>query len=480
VVGVGVLGIPAYAAAGPWLSQAGYYRTEGEYGNLLRRLSWIQVFGIWPHGDFRTPPANLDVTHVLVAVAGLGIVVALVLAWRRRAWELLIAAATAVFACAVYVVEGSPWIGAKALASSSPIVLTLALAGAAMMFELGRRVESGVIAGLVLGGVLWSNALQYHDVFLAPNGRLSELATIGHRFAGEGPTLLTEFEVYGTRHFLRTMDTEATSELRHRYILLRTGDVAPTGSSPDLDEIQLDAVLTYPTLVVRRSALASRPPSVYSLAWSGRYYQVWQRPEAPSRIIEHLSLGTRLQPAAVPRCGKVLRLGRLAAASNGELATVTRPPAVVIEPDGTLGGLTAFGRYGEIPGLLRPYHAASVDASFAVPSSGSYGIWVGGSFRSSIEVSIDGRRVGAAREVLQWPANVVQLGETQLARGGHSFHLRYAGPDLRPGSGGEPPWGLGPFAVARGTEDRPVTYVRPDNARSLCGRSLDWVEALRG
>ena len=89
-------------------------------------------------------------------------------------------------------------------------------------------------------------------------------------------------------------------------------------------------------------------------------------------------------------------------------------------------------------------------------------------------------RLEARRNVLQWPSNFVQLGDDQLAAGRHTFRLTYSGPDLRPGSAGEPPFGLGPFAVAQGTQDRPVTYVQPAAARSLCGRSLDWVEALRG
>ena len=32
--------------------------------------------------------------------------------------------------------------------------------------------------------------------------------------------------------------------------------------------------------------------------------------------------------------------------------------------------------------------------------------------------------------------------------------------------------------LSRTTADSPVTVVRPSQARSLCGQSLDWVEAL--
>ena len=44
---------------------------------------------------------------------------------------------------------------------------------------LGRRVEAAVVARAIAGGVLWSNALAYHEVWLAPRGQLHELETIG-------------------------------------------------------------------------------------------------------------------------------------------------------------------------------------------------------------------------------------------------------------------------------------------------------------
>ncbi len=474
------LAIPSIVVAVRWLPRAGAYTSASELGNLARPLSALQAFGIWPNGDFRTPPRTIDVVDVMVVVVGAAVLLALGLAFRRRAWELPIALAAVAFSCVIYVGAGSPWIGGKALASTSPIVLAAALAGAAACFEMGRRVEATVVAGLIVIGVIWSNVLQYHDVDLAPGSRLAELASIGERFAGQGPTLMTEYESYGVRHFLRAMDAEAASELRRHAVYLRAGGVADTGVSPDLDEIALASVLPYQTLVLRRSGVASRPPSVYVPVWSGRYYQVWQRPSGASSIIEHLSLGSRLQPAAVPPCSEVIRLARLAAAQNGLLATVDRSPAIVIEPDGSPGPALSFGAYGEDPKaayLTKPY---SVAAGFTTPTAGSYGVWIGGSFKGGVEVSVDGRRVGALRDQLNWPGTFTSLGLVRLERGRHTLRFRYGGPDLRPGSGGTPPFGVGPVALSSTTDDSPITYVRPANARTLCGKSLDWIEALRG
>jgi hypothetical protein len=481
VVTASLLLIPAFDASSKLAANVRTFSESNRLAALYQPLSWLQVFGIWPNGDFKVPPASLAVTYILVVLVAASAATALVLAWRRQAWELPLALATVAFSCMIYVSQGSPWIGGKALASSSPVVLTVALAGAAMVFELGRRVEGGVLAGVVIAGVLWSNALQYHEVWLAPNARLAELESIGKRYAGQGPTLQTEYEPYGAKYFLRKLDTEAPSLRRRHDLFLRAGGLAEQGVSADIDELRLDDVVSHRTLVLRRSGLSSRPPSVYSLSSSGRYYQVWQRSGASSPILEHLSLGSRVQPSAVAPCSEILRLGRLAAANNGRLAAVERPRAIVIESDGTLGVPTRFGSYGEYLGALHPDGATSVEASFTAPTAGAYGIWIGGLFRSRVDVSIDGRQLGHARNVLQWPLNFVQLGTAKLTPGPHRFRLAYTSPGLlRPGSGGRLPLGLGPFAIATGTQDRPVTYVDPSNARSLCGKSLDWVEALSG
>ena len=479
-VATATLAIPSFVVAGSWLSRSGGFTSASELGNLVRRLSWLQVFGIWPNGDFRTPPQSIDVVHVLVVVVGGAALLALVLALRRRAWELPIGLGAAAFACAVYVGAGSPWIAGKALASASPIVLAAALAGAAAVFETGRRVEATVVAGVLVVGVIWSNVLQYHDLDLAPRSRLMELAAIGHRFAGQGPTLMTEFESYGVRHFLRAMDAEAASELRRHPVYLRAGGIADTGVSPDIDELALGSVLPYRTLVLRRSGVASRPPSVYVPVWSGRYYQVWQRPITASSIIEHVPLGSRLQPAAVPRCSEVMRLARLAGAKNGFVAAVERDPAIVIETDGSPGPPLSFGAYGEDAKALYLTKPYSASADFAVHTPAIYGVWVGGSFKAGVEVWVDGLRVGGRRDQLNWPDTFSALGSVRLGPGRHTLRFRYDGPDLRPGSGGTPPFGVGPLALSSATGDSPITYVRPADARSLCGKSLDWVEALRG
>jgi hypothetical protein len=214
--------------------------------------------------------------------------------------------------------------------------------------------------------------------------------------------------------------------------------------------------------------------------WTGRYYQVWQRPVYTGTIAEHLSLGSRLQPAAVAPCNGILRVARVAAADHGQVAAVERPPAIVIEANGSVGLPSSFGAYGESSQALYLTEPYTATASFAAPAAATYGVWVGGSFKSGVAIDIDGHRVGSARDSLNWPDTFTYLGADRVGPGRHTLRFTYDGPSWRPGSGGIPPFGVGPIVLSSATQDSPITYVRPANARSLCGKSLDWVEALRG
>src|SRR5213079_872952 len=127
---------------------------------------------------------------------------------------------------------------------------------------------------VVTVGVLWSNALAYRDVSLAPRAQLAELETIAGIIEDKGPTLMTEYQPYGVRHFLRNAAPEGASELRLRTVPLLNGHGLGKGLTADIDRFQLRGVLTYRTLVLRRSPGASRPPSPYQLVYQGSYYDV--------------------------------------------------------------------------------------------------------------------------------------------------------------------------------------------------------------
>jgi hypothetical protein len=424
--------------------------TSNALGNLIEPLEKLQLIGIWPAGDFRLPPDATLLTSLLIATAIVAAAIGAGLAWRRGATGLLIYAA-ALVACFAIVAVGSPWNGAKALATASPIVLLLALAGS--VAAAARERLALVMLAAVGAGVLWSNVLAYHDVSLAPYGQLSELEAIAGEIDGEGPTLMTEYQPYGVRHFLRDAEAEAVSELRARPILRLDGTEVEKGRWEDTDGLMLDELLEYRTIVLRHSPAQSRPPSIYELVRRGDYYDVWQRPPGPpGRILAHLGLGDFADPAAVPRCADVLDLaGR--AGPRGALATVERPAPVV----------------AQVP-VEGPLH-------FAVPLDAEYAVYLLGCASDRIEVSVDGEPVGSVADQRNPDAQFLDFGDVSLTAGPHRAELSFAGPSAAPGSGAS--FGpVGPLVLDPSDPRLPVLEVPASRARELCGRHLDWVEAL--
>ncbi len=452
-----VLAIPAFVASVSFLGEVSNYGKSTELGNLIPPgLSKLQLFGIWPGGDFRLrhDPAQVKVLIALVIAAA---AVGVWWAWRRESWALLLYVATAGIGCALYLAVSSPWVGGKTLAMAAPAFLAAAFAACAWAVSRGQVVPAAVVVLAIGGGVLWSNWDQYHDVWLAPRGQLHELETIGHRIAHQGPTLMTDYQVYGARHFLRSADPEAASELRRRYDYLTNGQVLPPKTPwADIDRFRLDGILDYRTLVLRRGPLSSRPPSVYRLVRSGRYYEVWQRPaQVPSTIVEHLGLDTSSQPGRVPACSEVMRLAKEPGVAS--LAAATRPQTIW---------------------LGAPPLSGERDVTVSIPSDGEYFAWLGGDWYGDASISVDGHEVGSRREELNWPGLYTELGRTRLTAGQHVVAIRHATGGWHPGSGAAP-YSFGPAALSPVDERAQFRKVPVSQAQSLCGQRLDWVEALR-
>jgi hypothetical protein len=455
--------------------------TGAELGNLVAPLRGVQLLGIWPAGDFRVnPPHSPKLTHLLIWLVIVSACAGLFAAFRRRAWALLLYPVAALVGVALTYWKGSPWVLGKALATAAPGLLVLGLVGMATLIDAPRgalwwenrrgawlvwsRRGIATLGGVAIcAGVLWSNALAYHHVTIAPYGQMSELSQIGQRFAGDGPTMINEYNPYAARHFLRAMDAESPSELRRRLIPLRNGQQVPKGGYADLDDFQLAGLLVYRTIVIRTSPVASRPPAPYQLVYSGRWYQAWQRPVKPARaVIDSIPLGSSVNPTAVPACSEVMHLAR-EAGPGGLLAAVSRAsPSVMTVPSPLPNGLT--------------------QTAFVVTTPGLYRLWLGGSFVRRVTTAVDGRTIGSSREVLNEAGDWAPLGTVRLGISAHRATLSYGDSALYPGSGGGgaagPFFPVGPLAVARVSGGLPVTYVAPGAAPTLCGRAWDWIEAL--
>ena len=449
-----VLALPAVVEAARFLGvgHQSWWRDEGRPGlaNLVRPLNPLQSFGLWPVGDFRLRPDSYWPTIVLVALVAALAAAGLVRSVRGRD-ALLPYAGCAIVGAVAYWALASPWIEAKSFAIASPALLALAASGCAWLATSGRRAEAVVAAALVTGGVLWSNALAYGNVNLAPRDQLAELEQAGRDFAGQGPTLMTEFQPVGARHFLRRLDAEGASELRRRLIPLRDGTTLPKLQYANLDSFQLDSVLVYRTLVLRRSPFESRPPAPYELRRRGMYYEVWQRPATFRPVVEHYPLGDSSHPGAVPSCSRVLQL----AGRGSSVAAVVR----------------------DDPVRVLPVPASGQTVPFTLPRRDRYSIWLAGSTRDHHDVFVDGRRIGGAGYHLNNLGQFVELAEAVIGPGKHVLELRSARARLRPGVGG-PDYGSGPVIVSVAAPPRAVSVLPSARASSLCGRTLDWVEAL--
>jgi hypothetical protein len=472
--------------------------TSENLGNLIQPLSGWQLAGVWPVGDFRVRPPTVA-SALLIGLALIAATTAIWLTVRRRQFGVLAYVAIALAGCAVlHLVGSTPWVLGKALAISSPALLAAALVGGALLLAWRRPV--GVLVLLALaGGVVWSNALAYHDVLLAPRARLVELAHIGGLIAGKGPTLIDDYEVYADRHFLRSGAPVEPAEYRAVTLPLLGGAILTKSAWADLDSFALATLQPYRSIVLARSPAQSRPPSLYSLAWRGRYYELWQRPARPSsRLLSHIPYGESnklpycgvaqnrpgaqaplcsANPVATPPCAQLERLGATAAREHARLVAYQRPEPIVARGDQTRW--PAPWVHDSSSRTLWPNTPGTAVAQINVYGDQDYKLWLGGSFSRGFEVSVDGRYVSRVKDELLSIGGYAPVADVYLTPGIHVFALTYPHSDLTPGSGDNQQTSLA--AISLQPLRRPsaqLLSVTPAQARSLCGRSLDWIELV--
>jgi hypothetical protein len=348
---------------------------------------------------------------------------------------------------------------------------------------------------VITGGVLWSNALAYHDVQLAPAARLGELQQMAAFVSGHGPTLINEYEVYADRHFLRDGAPTEPAEYRSDTIQLRDGRVLTQSAQADLDAFPVSTLLAYRSIVTRTSPVASRPPSSYTLRWHGRYYQLWRRAATPTgRILVHVPLGDTatlpfcgqstagylarcsIEPVAVASCREIGRLGAVARADGANLVAYQRPAPIVARGDQTQW--PGAWLHDADAGTLTPTTPGRLDAHIIVNGAQRYELWLGGSFGRGFNVGVDGRPLGRVESEPSTLGQYVRVGGLRLSPGVHTITLDYPPADLTPGSGTQD---TVLAAIALQPMSAPATRmitVGPAAARTLCGRPLDWVEVV--
>ena len=474
IVGVGVVivgALPVVQHVGASLRSARGIALTNDPGNLLQPLKPVQALGVWIGGSYREDPVFHPVlTYTLIGVLLVAAVSGVIELGRARHWSLLAWVALLGLLWWQLTERGTTWTDAKLILLSSSVVVMLTWVSVAGLRHSGRRLEALLLGAAISGGVLYSDAEQYHNTTLAPTGRINELRDIGKEFAGRGPTLIPDFDEY-SMYLMRRMGVSGPGLAFKPAALAAAG--IPYGYPADLDQLDPKAYAIDRLIVMRRSPSVSRPPSDFTLRKMTRWYEVWERSDAAPRVRAHLPLLNGLQPSRRPRCQDVRRVAH--AAGSGSLIAATRPPALSV--------VAADARHSPgwspLPGgALLLTTPGRFQHGFDVPATDRWQIWVKGQFGRALTVFVDGREVGEITAQTGGLGNFAPPVDVRLERGRHRVALVRGGGTLGPGNGAYTQLDAVVLTPGGTDERESLISVAPKEYRKLCDRPADWIEAV--
>jgi hypothetical protein len=441
-------------------------------GNLTMPLRAEQVFGVWLWGSYKHPPVGGDllITAALLGIVFAAAVLAVVQLVRRRDYSLVGWFALMLLTWLAVTEYSTTWVDAKTLMLTTPVVVLMAWGGVGVLRASALRVTASLLALALFGGVIASDALQYHASNLAPTARYQELASIDHRFAGRGPALFTDFDEYSL-YELRDLDVGGPNFIYGPPALIGAG--GDYRYPVELDRLPPARLRAYPLIVTRRDPAAARPPSSYTLLWQGTYYQVWGRKRgAPSAIADFGLSGNSAQ-----QCARIGHLAGLARRAHANLVAAASPQIVPISLPRS-SHPAAWGRVREGLLLSTP---GRLSAAFAVPRAGVWDVWLQGQIMPTVSVSVDEHRlasIGAQLGGNSLVLNTMTPLPVSLSAGPHRLSVARSGFTLAPGDGGSAAlYGLF-LTPASAAEKQPLPVLPPARWRALCGRSYQWIEAV--
>jgi hypothetical protein len=455
--------------------------TTGNPGNLHRPLRVVQALGTWLGGSYIVEPsgAAFDLTYAFIALALAALAIG---AWRLLRSERVLAAWIALMVVVWFALTQSTgtWADAKALMLTSPVVLLLSWAGVAAVRDSRWGVAALPLALALVAGVLVSDALQYHASNLAPTARYRELASLNDRYAGRGPALFTDYDEY-VLYELRDLDVGGPNFI---YPPPNLDGVVPHNGYPvDLDRVSPAALAAYPLIISRRDPQASRPPSAYRLLWQGTYYQVWSRRTGAPSAIAHIGLANA-QPISCASVGSVAsaalawaRAHKSARQQPVRLVAASSPQVVAVPVAHSRH--TANWSVGRV-GLLMA-GAGSLETRFRLPDTGAWDLWLEGELMPAVSIALDGHRIASLAGQVGGTSLTQQVMtplRVDLAAGTHTLRIRRASAGLSPGGGGWADLRAIFLTPAGGGAQATLREARVADWRALCGRQLQWVEAV--
>lgn len=457
-------------------------------GNLAAPVPGWSAAGVWLTSDYRytlvqaTPSHVFDVLVIVLALVGFAF------ALRRRRWALAALGVSAPIALYYWIAHTGPWIQFKAFGITGTMALAIAFAGAGAMWDGSRRIVRalGLLAALTIAGVvLYGDAITYHDVSVAPAARYHDLAAIGRRNAGHGPTLYPAFDEYSEFFLRRERGSDTVNPANAEFSLIPGAPVAANGEnfSVGTNVITQSFLQHFPLIVLPRSPVAERPPSDYEMTEQSKYFQVWRRERPSSAILDFIPLfGQPSEHSSASFC-RSLKQKLRSAPAGAELA-------YAVPPEDVVSGLNHGphpGYWREIgPDSLLALGAGEAKLTVEVPRAGRYTIWMEGSVGRKLDVYIDGHALGSVEYEERYPGQFLMFGSATLTAGAHTLRVVRGNGTLQPGSGDGAADGEGRtfgaivFRHEQPTNDR--VYVAPRSAaQSVCRSkvSYQWLEVVK-
>lgn len=453
-------------------------------GNLAAPVPDWSAAGVWLTGDFRFPLVHVTWTHrfdvFVIVFAVLGILYAL----TRRRWVIAFLGIAAPIALAYYIAHSTAWLQFKSFTITGVFALTLTFAGAAALHESRRRwlsLFSWLVVAVLAGAVLYGNAITYHDTTLAPAARYYNLAAIGKRYAGQGPTLYPAFDEYA-EYFLREEDGTSSENPAKGEFDLAPGVVEPNGIgfSLNLNQFSLPYLQHFNLIVQPRGPLANRAPANWNLVQQTPYFNVWRRVRPVSDVYAHLPLSGLPHERTPAICG-VLQKDLRAAGPGATVAYVPAPVGVPVEPSS--GVHPAY--WQPVGGALVAYGAGYDRIHLTLPRTSTYEVWMEGTEGRPVKFLIDGHLLGIVAYEERYPQQFLHIGTGKLSAGRHTLELVRGGGSLHPGSGDDVDPDtrlLGPIVfLPKGSQTYQVNVAPASDAAKICAAPVgyEWMEVLR-
>jgi hypothetical protein len=123
-----------------------------------------------------------------------------------------------------------------------------------------------------------------------------------------------------------------------------------------------------------------------------------------------------------------------------------------------------------------------LEATFAVPKAGVWEVWLQGQIMPAVAVAVDGHRltsIGGQLGGNSLVPNTITPIRVFLSGGSHRLSVTPTDPIVEPGGGGSSVLFAIFLTPATGAGQQVLRSVSPLRWRTLCGRSYEWVEAVR-